>query len=140
MRWELVKLFGVPVDSDQIKNINPAQTIWYAHMFNQDRENKFQAKLDITEYLASFINHEAVRQTKEARENKKMVTDDDFDQILRNQFGRDLSPDALATATRAETQEEKIVETPKKKGSISIDDIRKYTGLELDEVKFTPKK
>lgn len=111
-------------------------------MMNQERKDTFEAKLNMTEYLASFINYEAVRQTKDSRENTTVVSDEDFEQQLRDTFGRDLSPEVLKTATRAETvsQEElKPVET-KRKGSISMADIKKHTGLDLDDIKFHPKK
>lgn len=115
--------------------------MWYAHMFNQDREEKFDSDLNMTEYLASFINYESVRQTREARENKKVVSDDDFDQLIRDKFGRDLPPEALATATRADVADEpKPVQEVKRKGNISLDDIKKYTGLDLDDIKFIPNK
>lgn len=113
--------------------------VWYALMFNKDRDISFESERNMTEYLASFINGEAVRQTRDAREKQKIIPDQDFEQILRQQFGRDLSPEVLSRATRAETEDAPVVEK-KKKGNISIADIKKYTGLDLDEVKFTPKK
>ncbi len=143
VKWRLVQMFGVPVDSEIIKNINPVQMIWYAMMFNKEREEAFDAKLNMTEYLASFINAEAVRQTRESRDNKKIVPDEDFESDLRKMFGRDLSPEAIENASRAGNMIEEADVKPKetkKKGAISIDDIRKYTGLNVDEVKFIPKK
>ena len=133
-------MFGVPVDSDIIRNINPAQMIWYALMFNKEREETFDAELNMTEYLASFINAEAVKQTRETRENKKVVSDEDFEAGLRKQFGRDLPPEAMASATRVDVDETAPVKTePKKRGSVSIEDIRKYTGL-ADDIRFIPNK
>jgi hypothetical protein len=114
--------------------------IWYALMFNNDRDINFEGERNMTEYLASFINGEAVRQTRDAREKQKIIPDQDFEQILREKFGRDLTPEAIAGATRAETQDAPVPVEVKKKGSISMDDIRKYTGLDMDEVKFIPKK
>lgn len=139
MRWELIKLFRVPVDDDIIKNTNKAQMLWYANMFNQDREVNFENKRNMTEYLASFINGAAVQEVRDGREHKKTITDGNFEQILRDNFGRDLSPEILAQATRAETEDAPKSEI-KKKGSISIDDIKKYTGMKLDDVRFIPNK
>lgn len=134
-------MFGCPVDSEVIQNINPAQMIWYALMFNKQREDEFDAELNMTEYLASFTNYEAVRQTKEAREHTKIVSDDDFDQIIRDQFGRDLTPDAIELGTRVDVEEQKPVNVEvKKRGSVSIKDLKKYTGLDLDDVRFIPNK
>lgn len=114
--------------------------IWYALMFNKEREDNFNAELNMTEYLASFSNPEAVKQTREARDNKKVVSDADFEMGLRKTFGRDFNPENMATASRADIDETPQVETAKKKGNITIDDLRRYTGLELDEVKFIPNK
>ena len=113
---------------------------WYALMLNRDREDSFESDRNMTEYLASFINGEAVRQTREARDKQKVVSDEDFDQILRNEFGRDLTEEAMQSGIRAETEDAKPIQPQKKKGSISIEDIKRYTGLELDEVKFHPHK
>ena len=133
-------MFGAPIDSDIIRNINPAQMIWYALMFNKEREEGFDAKLNMTEYLASFINAEAVKQTRDSRDNKTTVSDEDFESGLRNTFGRDLSPEVMAAGTRIDTAQKKPVIQKKKKGQISINDIKKYTGLDLDDVKYIPDK
>lgn len=131
-------MFGVPIDSETIRNINPAQMIWYALMFNKEREEEFDAELNMTEYLASFINAEAVKQTRETRENKKVVSDEDFEAGLRQKFGRDLPPEAIETGTRADLDEQPVQQVEKKKkGSISLADIRKYMG---DDIKFYPTK
>lgn len=132
-------MFGVPIDSEVIRNINPAQMIWYALMFNKEREESFDAELNMTEYLASFINAEAVKQTRESRKNTTTVSDTDFEAGLRENFGRDLSPEALELATRADTLDEPVQEPveKKKRGSISLADIRKYMG---DDIKFYPNK
>ena len=131
-------MFGVPIDSEVIRNINPAQMIWYALMFNKEREESFDAELNMTEYLASFINAEAVKQTREARTSTKTVSDEDFEAGLRQRFGRDLPPEALATATRADIEEAPVQQVEKKKkGSISLNDIKKYLG---DDIKFYPTK
>ena len=136
-----MKLFGCPVDSDILRDINPAQMLWYAFMLNQQREEQFDAELNMTEYLASFINYEAVRQTKLARETRKVVPDEDFEKTIRGMSGRDFSEDMLKTATRAETIEDSgPIKEMKKKGQISAEDIRKYAGIELDDITFTPKK
>lgn len=138
--WEMVKMLKVPVDSEVIRNINPAQALWYASMFNKDRKNDFENKLNMTEYLASFINSEAVKQVKDARDNKKVVSDTDFDQILRKTFGRDLSPEAIQQGVPDAHEELEREPKETKKRGITIEEIRKYTGMELDEVKFIPYK
>lgn len=110
-------------------------------MFNKDREDKFDGDLNMTEYLASFINNEAVRQTREARDKQKVVSDEDFEQILRDRFGRDLTPEALSQGIRAETDEApQSKPEQKKKGSISMEDIKKNMKYDFDEIKYIPKK
>lgn len=113
--------------------------IWYAMMFNKERSETFDAELNMTEYLASFINAEAVRQTRDTRENKKTVDDDDFEAGLRKSFGRDLSPEVMSGASKI-VDEKPVVVAQKKRGEISSLDIKKYMGLDLDEITFTPKK
>ena len=106
-------------------------------MLNKDRDEANERDRDITEYLASFINNEAVRQIREGREKQKSISDQDFGQIIRNITGRDFDPEKIKTATRAETEVKKP--EVKKRGSISIEDIKRYTGIaDLDVVKFTP--
>jgi len=110
--------------------------IWYALMFNKEREEKFDADLNMTEYLASFINAEAVKQTRESRDNKKVVSDEDFEMGLRQRFGRDLTTEAMETGARIDVEAPEPIKTEtKKKGSISIDDIKKYMG---DDIRFHP--
>jgi len=110
---------------------------WYALMLNKEKEDQYEAKLNMIEYLASFTNYDAVRQTREARENKKVMSEEAFDQTLRDLTGRDLSPEALSKATRVVAEEPKP-DVVKKKGSISIDDLRKYTEMGNDQVTFHP--
>jgi hypothetical protein len=57
-------------------------------MINRDEEEGFLQKRDELEYLASFINPEAVSKVKEMRRNTKAVSDDDFTEILKNVSGR----------------------------------------------------
>lgn len=115
--------------------------LWYAFMINNDRKEKFDAELNMTEYLASFSNYEAVRQTRDGRENQKVVSDADFEKQIREQFGRDLTPQALESGSRAEVlPEDNTTQEVKRKGDISIDDIRRYTGIKLDDIRFIPNK
>jgi hypothetical protein len=133
-------MFGLPVDSEIIKNINPAQMAWYAYMINRDREDEFDKKLNMTEYLASFINPHAIQQLRDMRDKQKIVPEQEFGQQLRDMFGRDLTPEAIESGTRAETiVAENISQEKKKPGSITIDDIKKYANLP-DDIKFYPKK
>ena len=112
--------------------------LWYAFMFNKERDEEFEYKLNMTEYLASFTNSEGVRQVKEAREKKKSVTDEDFDQILRDKFGRDLDANTFKQPVRTVEIEEPVKVVRKKKGSISLEDLERYAGL--DTITYKPNK
>lgn len=56
-------------------------------MLKKDAEEEFLQKRDELEYLASFINPEAVSKTKESRKNLVSVTDEDFLKILSTVAG-----------------------------------------------------
>lgn len=113
---------------------------WYAYMINGDREDAFERKLNITEYLASFINPQAIQQIHDTRENQKVVPEKEFDQQIRDMFGRDLTKEAIESGTRAEATsiEERPEAEIKKPGAISIDDLKKYA--DMSDVKFYSKK
>lgn len=146
----MVKLLQVPVDNPHVNNMNPAQVFWYSFMIRKDKEEVLETNRDYLEYLAAFINPEGVSKIKSERENAVKISDTDFEKGIRNLFGRTMSADAKMEAIPQEAAEKRmsardIINTPidrepKKKGSLSIEDITKYTGLELDSVKFYPKK
>ena len=69
---------------------------------------------------------------------KTVVSDEDFEAGLRHRFGRDLPPEAMETAIRVDVEEAPAPKvSEKKKGAITINDIKKYIG---DDVKFHPNK
>ena len=118
--------------------------LWYATMFNKERNETFESELDITEYLASFINPEGVKQVKESRANRKTVSDEDFEAGIRKMFGRDFNPDILNGPNAVPMVDTDRLspppEAPKKPAGISMQDLKRYTGIELDDITFIPNK
>lgn len=56
-------------------------------MMGKDLEEEFESNLTFSEYIASFINPEAVSKVKSAREAKKdkrFMDDQEFDQMIKN--------------------------------------------------------
>ena len=62
-------------------------------MLNKDAEENFLRKRDELEYLASFMNPQAVAKVKETRNSLKSVSDADFEIILKSLSGRDDMPE-----------------------------------------------
>ena len=84
-------MWGVPVDHEVFKEINSSQWLWYYHNFIQDREERFEFNRDMVEYHASFIEPEAVRKIRNAREQTVEVPDAQFMSGLEKMFGRSLT-------------------------------------------------
>ena len=70
--------------------ITDAQWLWYYHNQMQDREERFEFDRDMIEYHASFIEPEAVRKIRNAREQSIAVNEDQFMSGLEQIFGRKL--------------------------------------------------
>ena len=85
LRWELCKIWKCKVDDPIFADITSPQWIWYSEMISQEKKREFNKELAFTEYLASFWNHKAVKEIKEARENSKHHTFDD-DQNFQNKL------------------------------------------------------
>lgn len=80
----------MPTDHEYFQSINTAQWYWYLYNVVQDQEEEFKSKRNFIEYLASFIEPEAVsrirKQRNDADANAKK--DDNFTNTLKNLFGR----------------------------------------------------
>lgn len=106
----MCKIFKVPVDNEIFENVNESQYLWYQIQISLDKEDNFELSREIAEHNAMFTNPEGVKKIREARENTYELTDDQFDSVLEDVFGRKLGKD----------------------------DVDKYLDMELDEIKFTP--
>jgi hypothetical protein len=71
------------------RQITESQWQWYAKQIEKDEEEKATFTRDIVEYLARFINNEAVDQIKRARE-RKVDSGEGFQDTLKETFGRSL--------------------------------------------------
>jgi hypothetical protein len=56
-------------------------------MIHNDQKNEFERDLSFAEYIASFINPEAVSRVKESREKSKntnFMDDKEFEEMIKN--------------------------------------------------------
>lgn len=88
-------MWGVPVDHEMFSEINSTQWMWYFYNFMEDKDEEFVSGRDLVEYHASFIEPEAVRKVREAREESVEVPHDEFIAGIEYFFGRkiDLTKD-----------------------------------------------
>jgi len=73
--------------------INLGQWHWYLHNFIKDEEEGYSKRRDMTEYLASFSNPEAVQRIRGARDDSVKVSDKEFGQGMKHIFGREFPKD-----------------------------------------------
>lgn len=64
-------------------------------MIEKDDQEAFEEKKAFIEYLASFINPQAVREIKELSNNTKQVSNEDFAKTLAQLNGGVLDPNLL---------------------------------------------
>ena len=70
--------------------IKSAQWLWYYYNIAEDEDKEFKIKRDLVEYHASFIEPEAVRKIREAREEAVEVPHDEFTAGIEYFFGRQI--------------------------------------------------
>lgn len=125
----MCKLFKLPVDHEKLNTINDAQLAWYQLQGMLDDKDNFELLRDVAEHNAMFLNPDGVKQIREARDNSYEVSEEDFDTLLTEAFGRPLP---------------KVSEDDKKSladlmcEAQGIADVKPYLDIELDEVTFTP--
>ena len=83
----------MPVNHSIFESINDAQWLWYHYNFEKDDHDKFIYTRDFLEYLASFIEPEAVQKIKNARENT--YSDPNFDKNIEKIFGKKVDFDKI---------------------------------------------
>lgn len=59
-----------------------------AAQINVDEEEDFDKLLAFSEYIASFINYEAVEKIKNQRANRKTTSNEEFAELLEKISGR----------------------------------------------------
>lgn len=61
---------------------------WITAQINADEEEEFDKLLAFSEYIASFINFEAVKNIQNQRANRKTTGDEDFADLIEKISGR----------------------------------------------------
>ena len=96
----------MPVDHKIFEELNSAQWLWYYHNFAKDDEEKFETNRDFVEYLAGFIEPQAVQKIRELRNRNNStggktvsVDDNSFARGIEQMFGRKLNVESTETAT-----------------------------------------
>ena len=100
-------MWGVPLDDPTINQLHTAQLSLYDWLLVKDSEREADDWRDRLEYIAMFINGEAVQKIQRMRKQRKLVSDSEFNQVLEKEFGRALprSPEAAAREQIAEAEE-----------------------------------
>ena len=112
--------------------MNDAQLLWYQAQINLDLKEKFELLRDAAEHNAMFMNPEGVQQVRDARENSFETTDEDFEKILEENFGRKISLNDDRKPVSEIDMNEMIQQD---------EDMSKYSSIidmDFDDVKFTP--
>ena len=65
-------------------NTNDAQLLWYIENISVDEQNEFEVQLELVEYLASFINSDAVRQARNKRKGQKVESTGNVEDQIKN--------------------------------------------------------
>ena len=121
-----------PIHDPMFDEINDAQLLWYQAQINLDLKEQFELLRDAAEHNAMFMNPEGVQQVRDARENSFETSDEDFEKILEENFGRKISLDD-GKIPISDVDMDKMVQQD--------EDISKYSSIinmDFDDVKFTP--
>jgi hypothetical protein len=109
--------------------INDAQLAWYQFQDILDDKDHFEMLRDVAEHNAMFSNPEGVQQVRDARDNSYETSEEDFDTLLTEAFGRPMPK------VNEETKKSLAELMHEAQGAA---DISPYLDAELDEVTFTP--
>lgn len=91
--------------------LNNAQWLWYFYNFLEDRKESFEHDRDMVEYQASFVEPEAVRKIREARDESVKVPDKEFIAGIEYFFGRKINlPDKPQSGTVSSTMDPRMAE------------------------------
>jgi len=131
----------VPVDDKIFQKINDAQWAWYQTQIIEDETERFELQRDITEYGAMFVNPDAVRQVRENRDNVYETSEEDFDAMLKETFGRGIPKvenKEMSIKDFKKSLQDEIKKDKKKK--VNQSEIEQYLNMDLDLVNFIPYK
>ena len=108
---------GLIISNPDVQKLNDAQLAWYQGQIYLDEKEKYELYRDIAEHNAMFTNPEGVQKIREAREHTYQTSDEDFEKLVKDTFGREL-PKQQKTGGKLDT----------------------YLEMELDDVSFIPEK
>ena len=141
-------LLRVPVDDPKISQMNPAQMVWSINMLEEQNKFKFDQTIEYLQYLAWFINPEMVKAVKDSKE--ATTADENFNQTVKNLFGKEIDGKPMIRLNNGDisdiidrvSEQEQVISGNKIKNKkpISPNDLRRYLDLDLDDIKFSPKK
>lgn len=102
--------------------------MWYQMQTHLDIKEQYELLRDVAEHNAMFMNPEGVQQVRDARENTFEMSDDEFNDMLEDTFGRSISK------TRGdELDVMEMLRTDRLTSKYS-----QIVDMELDDVSFTP--
>jgi len=105
----------VPVDHKIFEELNSAQWLWYYHNFAKDDEERFESNRDFVEYLAGFIEPQAVQKIRELRNRNNntggktvSVDDNSFARGIEQMFGRKLNVESTDTTASNANESQQV--------------------------------
>ena len=105
----------MPVDHKIFEELNSAQWLWYYHNFAKDDEERFESNRDFVEYLAGFIEPQAVQKIRELRNRNNntggktvSVDDNSFARGIEQMFGRKLNVESTDTTASNANESQQV--------------------------------
>ena len=95
---------------------------------DKDEDERYELLRDVAEHNAMFWNPEAVEQIREARKNTFTTNSEDFENAVKNLFGREMIHDTPAVIDIEQIMCQNIRQ----------DKANPYLNMELDEINFMP--
>jgi len=109
------------------EKLNDAQLLWYQTQIFLDKKEQFEMLRDIAEHNAIFVNPEGVQQVRDARDNSFETSDEDFNNMVENMFGRGLPN---------EKKELDVLDMLKQERESS--QYSQIVDMDFDDIKYTP--
>jgi len=107
---------------------NDAQLMWYQMQIHLDTKDQFELLRDVAEHNAMFMNPEGVQQVRDTRKNTFEMSDNEFNEMLENTFGR-----AISEVPSDELDVTEMLNNDRLKSKYS-----QIVDMDLDDVVFTP--
>jgi hypothetical protein len=128
LRWQLCKIYQKRVDDPMFETTNDAQLMWYQTQIHLDTKDQFELLRDVAEHNAMFMNPEGVQQVRNTRDNTFEMSDNEFNEMLENTFGR-----AISEVPSDELDVTEMLNNDRLRSKYS-----QIVDMDLDDVVFTP--